>query len=91
MVCGQRTLRQDPLLRRLLSSLASMLASRLVDVTMDDYGSMLRAYRRPVVDQVLRCQDRSMYIPALANAFAGSIAEIPVDHRRRARGEIDLR
>lgn len=86
VVCGQRTLRQDPLLRRLLSSLASMLASRLVDVTMDDYGSMLRAYRRPVVDQVLRCQDRSMYIPALANAFAGSIAEIPVEHRRRAAG-----
>ena len=65
MVCGQRISRQDPLLRRLLSSLASMLASRLVGVTMDDYGSMLRAYRRPVVDQVLRCQDRSMYIPAL--------------------------
>jgi undecaprenyl-phosphate 4-deoxy-4-formamido-L-arabinose transferase len=57
-----------------------------VDVTMDDYGSMLRAYRRPVVDQVLRCQDRSMYIPALANVFAGSIAEIPVEHRRRAAG-----
>jgi undecaprenyl-phosphate 4-deoxy-4-formamido-L-arabinose transferase len=86
VVCGQRISRQDPLQRRLLASLASKLASRLVGVTMGDYGSMLRAYRRPVVDQVLRCQDRSMYIPALANAFAGSIAEIPVDHRRRASG-----
>ena len=69
VVCGQRISRQDPLLRKLLSSLASKLASRLVGVTMGDYGSMLRAYRRPVVDQVLRCQDRSMYIPALANSF----------------------
>jgi undecaprenyl-phosphate 4-deoxy-4-formamido-L-arabinose transferase len=86
VVCGQRIVRQDPLLRRLLSSLASMLASRLVGVTMGDYGSMLRAYRRRVVDQILRCQDRSMYIPALANTFAGSIAEIPVEHRRRAEG-----
>ena len=85
MVCGQRISRQDPLLRRLLSSLASMLASRLVGVTMDDYGSMLRAYRRPVVDQVLHCQDRSMYIPR-RQCFAGSIAEIPVEHRRRAAG-----
>ena len=86
VVCGRRTSRQDPLLRRLLSSLASRLASRLVGITMDDYGSMLRAYRRPVVEQVLRCRDRSMYIPALANAFAGSVAEIPVGHRRRVSG-----
>jgi undecaprenyl-phosphate 4-deoxy-4-formamido-L-arabinose transferase len=86
VVCGRRTSRQDPLLRRLLSSLASRLGSRLVGVTMDDYGSMLRAYRRPVVEQVLRCRDRSMYIPALANAFAGSVAEIPVSHRRRVSG-----
>jgi undecaprenyl-phosphate 4-deoxy-4-formamido-L-arabinose transferase len=87
VVCGQRISRQDPLWRRLLSSLASQLASRLVGITMGDYGSMLRAYRRPVVEHVLGCQDRSMYIPALANTFAGSIAEIPVAHRRRAAGE----
>ncbi len=86
VVCGQRLSRQDPLRRRLLSSLASRLASRLVGVTMGDYGSMLRAYRRPVVQQILRCQDRSMYIPALANTFASSIAEIPVEHCRRAAG-----
>jgi undecaprenyl-phosphate 4-deoxy-4-formamido-L-arabinose transferase len=86
VVCGQRSSRQDPLRRKLLSSVASKLASRLVGVTMGDYGSMLRAYRRPVVEHVLRCQDRSMYIPALANSFAGSIAEIPVEHRRRAVG-----
>jgi undecaprenyl-phosphate 4-deoxy-4-formamido-L-arabinose transferase len=86
VVCGQRRLRQDPLRRRLLSALASRLASRLVGVTMGDYGSMLRAYRRSVVQQILRCQDRSLYIPALANRFAGSMVEIPVEHRRRAVG-----
>jgi undecaprenyl-phosphate 4-deoxy-4-formamido-L-arabinose transferase len=87
VVGGRRMARQDPLRRRLLSSLGHMLASRLVGITMRDYGSMLRAYRRPVVDQLLRCQDRSLYIPALANTFAGSVAEIPVEHRRRAAGE----
>jgi undecaprenyl-phosphate 4-deoxy-4-formamido-L-arabinose transferase len=86
VVCGQRTSRQDPLRRKVLSYLVGKLASRLVGVTMRDYGSMLRAYRRPVIDQLLRCQDRSMYIPALANAFAASVAEIPVDHQRRAAG-----
>ena len=86
VVCGQRTSRQDPLRRKLLSYLVSKLASRLVGVAMRDYGSMLRAYRRPIVNQLLRCQDRAMYIPALANAFAASVTEIPVEHQRRAAG-----
>jgi undecaprenyl-phosphate 4-deoxy-4-formamido-L-arabinose transferase len=54
---------------------------------MRDYGSMLRAYRRPVIDQLLQCQDRSLYIPTLANVFAASVAEIPVVHQRRAAGK----
>jgi undecaprenyl-phosphate 4-deoxy-4-formamido-L-arabinose transferase len=86
VVCGQRLARQDPLGRKILSFLVARLASRLVGVEMRDYGSMLRAYRRPVIDQLLRCQDRSLYIPTLANAFAASVAEIPVAHQRRAAG-----
>jgi undecaprenyl-phosphate 4-deoxy-4-formamido-L-arabinose transferase len=86
VVCGHRASRQDPLRRKVASYLVGKLASRLVGVGMRDYGSMLRAYRRPVIDQLLRCQDRLLYIPALANAFAGSVAEIAVDHQRRAAG-----
>ena len=86
VVCGQRIARQDPFGRKMLSWLVSRLASRLVGVRMSDYGSMLRAYRRPIVDQLLRCQDRSMYIPAFANAFAASVAEVPVAHHRRGAG-----
>jgi undecaprenyl-phosphate 4-deoxy-4-formamido-L-arabinose transferase len=86
VVCGQRASRQDPLRRKIPSYLVGKLASRLVGVKMRDYGSMLRAYRRPVIDQLLRCQDRSPYLPALANAFAASVAEIPVGHQRRAAG-----
>jgi undecaprenyl-phosphate 4-deoxy-4-formamido-L-arabinose transferase len=86
VVGGQRISRQDPLRRKIPSFVVSKLASRLVGVKMHDYGSMLRAYRRPVVDQLLRCQERSMYIPALANALAASVAEIAVDHQRRAAG-----
>jgi undecaprenyl-phosphate 4-deoxy-4-formamido-L-arabinose transferase len=86
VVCGQRASRRDPLRRKIPSYLVGKLASRLVGVKMRDYGSMLRAYRRPVIDQLLRCQDRSPYLPALANAFAASVAEIPVGHQRRAAG-----
>jgi len=86
VVGGRRISRQDPLWRKIPSYLIGRLASRLVGVTMRDYGSMLRAYRRPVVDQLLCCQDQSAYIPALVNTFAASVAEIPVDHQRRAAG-----
>ncbi len=86
VVCGQRTSRQDPLRRKIPSYLVGKLASRPVGVKMRDYGSMLRAYRRPIIEQLLRCQDRCIYIPALANAFAASVAEIPVAHQQRARG-----
>lgn len=54
---------------------------------MRDYGCMLRAYRRSVVESVCRCQEASSFIPALANAFAGSVAEIPVSHSPRSVGQ----
>ena len=86
VVGGARISRQDPLRRKIPAFFVSKLASRLVGVEMRDYGSMLRAYRRPVVDQLLRCRDRSPYIPALANVFGTSVAEVPVRHQRRAAG-----
>ena len=42
---------------------------------------MLRAYRRPIVQQICKCSEISSFIPALANTFARSIAEIEVPHR----------
>jgi undecaprenyl-phosphate 4-deoxy-4-formamido-L-arabinose transferase len=86
VVGGRRTSRQDSMARKIPSWVVGKIASRLVGVTMRDYGSMLRAYRRPIVEQLLRCQDRSPYIPALANTFATSFAEVAVEHHRRTAG-----
>ncbi len=41
-----------------------------VGVSMKDYGCMLRAYRRPIVQQIVDCDERASFIPALANALA---------------------
>jgi undecaprenyl-phosphate 4-deoxy-4-formamido-L-arabinose transferase len=54
---------------------------------MHDYGCMLRAYRRPVVEAMLQCRERSTFIPILANGFAGRTAEIPVKHALRENGK----
>lgn len=79
--------RRDTLFRRLASALVNQMVRRATGVMMHDYGCMLRAYRRPVVDAVLQCRENSTFIPILANSFAGSTAEIPVRHASRKNGE----
>ncbi len=87
VVGGWRAARRDPLVRRLLSAAVNRVISATVGVRMHDYGCMLRAYRRDVVSQILRCQEISSFIPALANTFAASVAEVPVKHEARRHGK----
>jgi undecaprenyl-phosphate 4-deoxy-4-formamido-L-arabinose transferase len=90
-VGGWRHRRRDPFVRRLLSRGINALASRTVGVRMRDYGCMLRAYRRDVVDALRGCREVSGFVPALANSFARSPAEVPVEHDGRAQGRSHYR
>jgi undecaprenyl-phosphate 4-deoxy-4-formamido-L-arabinose transferase len=82
-----RTPRQDTLFRRMASRIVNQAARRATGVTMHDYGCMLRAYRRHVVDAMLRCHERSTFIPVLANSFARTATEIEVRHADRPHGD----
>jgi undecaprenyl-phosphate 4-deoxy-4-formamido-L-arabinose transferase len=62
------------------------LMSWVTGVKLRDYGCMLRAYRREVVDSINRCQESSSFIPALANLYARRVTEIPVGHAERGSG-----
>ena len=86
VVGGWREGRQDSLVRRLLSFLINQVTSLIVGVKMRDYGCMLRAYRREIVERICQCQEISSFIPVLANSFAGSVVEIPVAHSPRTSG-----
>ena len=86
-VGGWRENRQDSIFRRLPSQLVNTVMSRVTGVKLRDYGCMLRAYRRSVVDSINQCQESSSFIPALANLFAHRVAEIPVGHAERERGK----
>jgi len=86
VVGGWRDERQDPLVRRILSFMINRVTSLIVGVRMRDYGCMLRVYRRSIVEQICQCPEVSSFIPALANSFAGSVAEIPVAHASRDSG-----
>jgi undecaprenyl-phosphate 4-deoxy-4-formamido-L-arabinose transferase len=79
--------RQDSVFRRIASLLVNRMVRQATGVMMHDYGCMLRAYRRTVVDAMLQCRERSTFIPILANSFAAGTAEIPVAHAARRDGE----
>jgi undecaprenyl-phosphate 4-deoxy-4-formamido-L-arabinose transferase len=87
VVGSVRQCRHDTVFRRCASALINKLVQRTTGVMMHDYGCMLRAYRRSIVDAMLRCRERSTFIPILANSFAASTAEISVKHCARAKGE----
>jgi len=69
------------------SATVNRMVQKATGVMMTDYGCMLRAYRRPVVDAMLQCPERSTFIPVLANSFARHTTEVPVKHAARQEGE----
>ncbi len=86
VVGGWREERQDQTYRKLASRLHNRLTSLMVGVPMHDYGCMLRAYRRHIVETVVDCDEKAAFVPALANSFAKRVAEIRVGHAERAGG-----
>jgi undecaprenyl-phosphate 4-deoxy-4-formamido-L-arabinose transferase len=86
-VGGWRENRLDSWFRRLPSYVMNRTMSWVTGVRLKDYGCMLRAYRREVVDGINQCQESSSFIPALANLFSRRVAEIPVGHAERERGK----
>ena len=79
--------RQDTWFRKSASKLVNSIVRKATGIHMSDYGCMLRAYRRPIVDTMLRCNERSTFIPLLANTFARYTTEIHVRHEERAAGD----
>ncbi|WP_455811771.1 undecaprenyl-phosphate 4-deoxy-4-formamido-L-arabinose transferase [Pseudomonas graminis] len=79
--------RQDSWFRKRASRLINHLIQRATGKAMGDYGCMLRAYRRHIVDAMLHCHERSTFIPILANTFARRATEIPVLHAEREFGD----
>jgi undecaprenyl-phosphate 4-deoxy-4-formamido-L-arabinose transferase len=85
-VGGFRLNRQDSLFRTWASKVINFVRSRTTNIEMTDQGCMLRAYRRPVIDAVVRSGAINTFIPALAYVFAGNPAEVGVRHDERHAG-----
>ncbi|SEQ08102.1 undecaprenyl-phosphate 4-deoxy-4-formamido-L-arabinose transferase [Rosenbergiella nectarea] len=79
--------RQDNVFRKIASRAINQLIRRSTGQEIGDYGCMLRAYRRHVIDAMLTCHERSTFIPLLANTFAHKVIDIPVNHAEREFGQ----
>jgi len=82
-----RKSRRDSFFRIVPSKLINILARKITGVLMRDWGCMLRAYRRPVVERMVQCHEHATFIPALATIFGKRSTEIDVSHEERFAGK----
>jgi len=87
VVGSVRKNRQDSGFRKVFSFIINKTVQKVTGVMMTDYGCMLRAYKKHIIDAVLSCRERSTFIPVLANSFARSTTEIMVTHAQRRGGD----
>jgi undecaprenyl-phosphate 4-deoxy-4-formamido-L-arabinose transferase len=85
-VGGYRLNRQDSVFRTWASKLINYIRRSTTNIEMTDQGCMLRAYRRPVIDAVVRSGAINTFIPALAYSFSSNPAEVGVRHEERHAG-----
>ena len=79
--------RKDSFLRTIPSRMINVITRKITKVNMSDWGCMLRAYRRSIVERMVNCHEHSTFIPALATYFAKKVTEIEVVHEARHGGE----
>lgn len=85
-VGGYRLERHDSLFRHWASRAVNRVREHTTSIAMTDQGCMLRAYRRNVVEAVVRSGAINTFIPALAYSFAGRPTEVGVRHEVRHAG-----
>jgi len=81
-----RVSRKDSIFRKIPSRIINEVTKKITRVNLNDWGCMLRAYMRHVVQHMLDSREHSTFIPALATSFAKRITEIEVSHEERATG-----
>lgn len=88
VVSGWRTQRQDAYWTKTFpSKVANRLVSLVTGVPLHDYGCTLKAYRAEVLKDIRLYGEMHRLIPAYVKWAGGRVAEMPVNHRPRARGK----
>ncbi|MDO9508959.1 MAG: glycosyltransferase [Thermovirgaceae bacterium] len=81
-----RSMRKDPFFRKFASKIVNRITNRITGLNLNDYGCMLRAYSRRIIELINGCSETTTFIPALAQRFALNPIEIEVGHSEREQG-----
>ena len=86
MMCGIRARRKDSLLRRVSSRLANRTRAAVLNDRISDVGCSIRVFRRSCLRQIKFFRNAHRFFPALFVMNGFRVAEMPVNHRPRAKG-----
>lgn len=87
MVCGWRAGRKDTAWRLLQSRFANWLRNSLTGETIRDTGCSLKVFRRECFANIRFFNGMHRFMPTMARLDGFRIAEAPVSHRPRERGQ----
>lgn len=87
VACGWRVDRNDRWLRRVLSRVGNAVRRAVLGDRLHDGGCQLRAMRRAVVDVLFPVPFMQSFLPSIAHDAGLRVAEFPVRHHPRVRGQ----
>ncbi|MDO8565353.1 MAG: glycosyltransferase family 2 protein [bacterium] len=88
VVSGWRKNRRDKLLSRKIPSwIANWIIGFITGVKLHDYGCSMKAYTKEAIQGISLYGEMHRFIPAYVSWHGGKVAEIPVSHRPRLKGE----
>ena len=86
-VCGVRQQREDDWVKRISSKVANGFRNWVTGDIIADAGCTFRALRRKALREVPAFNGMHRFLPTLLRLQGFTVAEIPVNHRPRTRGE----
>jgi len=86
MMCGYRRKRNDSIVRKVSSRIANNVRNWATGETIRDVGCSIRVFRRVCLERLKLFEGMHRFFPTLVRMEGYSIAEMPVNHRPRAKG-----
>lgn len=87
LVCGYRINRRDPWHKKITSRLANFVRSRFCKDQVKDTGCSLKIYRTSCLRHIKMYKGMHRFLPALFKIEGFRVAEVPVNHRERIKGQ----
>lgn len=86
LVCSYRYQRNDAFIRRFPSKIANLIARKISNLALQDFGSTYRAYRTEVVKDIPVYGEMHRFIPIFISLKTHRITEIPIRLKPRVQG-----